>query len=357
MRRSYRASQILCITKVLETSCISITLGCLAYRESMTTRRPSPTPSEYSTGYKPGEAHWRSRMSRSPTLSDSRYEHRSPRYRGYPTVDVRQPLYTEFRNTLREHRRQEDEARDSLVKQIRDHREQQDDLLLRIFMESPRAFGMSSLPPALSNTNVADESNTVDCRSSTWRREPTAFYSVPPRETMEIDSVLGSQLNSTSQYFPVRQDSEESEDLRPTVETKKQQSADRDRARSRTARAAVVDSDDEKSLGDSKSTAALREASPQDEPRLLGRTGKRKSELKRGSMAPPPPKRKAAVYAAKRNQETLKFFRQTQRQQSLAIEEGRASAITTECTCSQLTCKTCGPLARINQDSFEEKWK
>lgn len=108
----------------------------------MTTRRPSPTPSGYSTGYKPGEAHWHP-MSRSPTLSDSRYEHRSePRERGFPTLDVRHPLYAEFRNMLREHRRQEDEARDSLIRQIRDHREQQDDLLVSIVMELPRTFGM-----------------------------------------------------------------------------------------------------------------------------------------------------------------------------------------------------------------------
>lgn len=114
----------------------------------MTTRRPSPTPSGYSTGYRPGEAQWQPRMSRSPTLSDSRYEHHpSPRERGgFPTLDVRHPLYAEFRHMLREHRRQEDEARDSLIRQIRDHREQQDDLLVRIVMELPRTFGILSDP-------------------------------------------------------------------------------------------------------------------------------------------------------------------------------------------------------------------
>jgi hypothetical protein len=117
-------------------------IACPVLSEIMTTRRESPGPSEYSTSYKPGEAYWHSRMSRSPTLSDSRYEHDSPRDRVYPTVDIRQPLYTEFRNMLREHRRQEDEARDSLIKQIRDHREQQDDLLLRIAMLSSRTIGM-----------------------------------------------------------------------------------------------------------------------------------------------------------------------------------------------------------------------
>lgn len=43
---------------------------------------------------------------------------------------------------LREHRRQEDEARDSLMRQIRDHRDQQDDFLMKMAMDLPRTFGM-----------------------------------------------------------------------------------------------------------------------------------------------------------------------------------------------------------------------
>jgi hypothetical protein len=142
-RRQYRNILFLCSERLGRDSHID-PVGRSIFSKIMTTRRPSPDPSDYSTGYKPGEAHWRPGMSRSPTLSDSRYEHHSPRDRMYPTIDIRQPLYTEIRTMIREHRRQEDEARDSLLKQIRDHREQQDDLLVKIAMLSPRSFGLST---------------------------------------------------------------------------------------------------------------------------------------------------------------------------------------------------------------------
>jgi len=181
---------------------------------------------------------------------------------------------------------------------------------------------------------------------------------------MELDSVLGSQINPESQYLPDREDSEETQDARPTIEANKQ-FPDGDRARSKTARPAAVNSDNEMINGESSSTNALRNDLPTAEPASAERVGKRKrSELanaeaapKWHEMLPPPPKRKAAMYASKKNHDTLKFYRQNERQQSLALKEGRASAITTSCLCSQLTCKTCGPLEKIKRDSREQKWR
>lgn len=143
----------------------------------------------------------------------------------------------------------------------------------------------------------------------------------------------------------------------------------RARARSRTARLTTIESDDGMPYEDSRQADALKQDSPQAEMVSAGRPGKRKKSglesdgvpsRKRNDMPSPstvPPKRKAAMHAEKRNSETLAFFRQTQRQQSAALEQGRASAITTACTCAQITCKFCGPRAKLNQDSSEEKWK
>ncbi|KAE9987820.1 hypothetical protein EG327_003611 [Venturia inaequalis] len=293
----------------------------------MTARRPSPTPSGYSTGYKPGEAHWQTRMSRSSTLSDSRYEHPSPQARAFPTLDVRQPLYAEFRSMLREHRRQEDEARDSLMRQIRDHRDQQDDMLMRIAMDLPRTF---------------DEGHAVAYRSSISRREPTSYPSIP-REMMEMDSVLGSRFNQRSQHRTLREDSQEIEDFHPLVDAKMQQPDNR--PRSRTAGTTSIEPDHETPHGESRQASDLRQdsphakiifvkASPSAKRKRSGisKAGAGAPSKKRNDMPPPsavPPKRKAAMHAERKNSETLAFFRQTQRQQSAALEHGRASAITT----------------------------
>lgn len=187
---------------------------------------------------------------------------------------------------------------------------------------------------------------------------------------MERDSVLGSHFNQRSQYQPVRENSQEMEDSGPTVDAKMQQPDDR--ARSRTARTKTVESDDDVPQEESRRSDALRQDSPQAEmisASTASPSGKRKRNdnssagapsKKRNDMPSPsavPPKRKAAMHAEKKNAETLAFFRQTQRQQSVALEQGRASAITTACTCDQLTCKFCGHRARLNQESFEQKWK
>jgi hypothetical protein len=184
---------------------------------------------------------------------------------------------------------------------------------------------------------------------------------------MELDSVLGSQFNSISQYVPTREDSEETQDARPTIEAV-MRSPDRSRDRSKTAKPAPADSDSDVSDEEPCRIDSLHRELPQAELGSAGRAGKRKrNELANAEaaasapkvwreMPPPPPKRKAAMYASKRNHDTLKFYSQTQRQQSLALEQGRASAITTSCLCSQLTCKDCGPLAKIKQSSREQKW-
>jgi hypothetical protein len=208
----------------------------------------------------------------------------------------------------------------------------------------------------------------MEFRPSVSRRETTFDFSIP-RETMEIDSVLGSQLDLRHQYNPAREDSEEFQQEDSPIAEPNFKQRDEDRARSRTARPMAFYPEDNTSNEATNQVKTSPNNSLQAKQCSKGPGRKRKRNKLTNAEAPPKPghemlppppphsKRKAAVYASKKNYETIKFYNQSSREQSLALAEGRAAAITRSCYCDRLACTICGPLEQIKRDSREQKWR
>jgi hypothetical protein len=294
------------------------------------------------------------RDSRSPTLRETPIGPRSPQVNNNPTPDLIRCLVEGYRAQLIEQREKEDR----FVQELRSHRIKLDGLLGHILDAVDRMVLNYPVPDALRSEATRffgrDESHAVD-----QDREESESHDVEELlQTVEMDSILGTQDSSSMRWIPGREigpkktprprtpseeEPEQSDDILE-IERSSSPTIQGGDTRGSNIQSSVARHPGEQRPGNTSSSGSL--LTPVRTPNRKRKRTEVEASPSRISMGPPPARR-AAEFSAAKTKEMWKFSEQSSREQSEALSDGTAPIIS--CHCGQLDCAICKPREKIRR--------